>query len=56
MAELVVASGKPCVEWRELISAGRVEPLEGEEWMSPGPGLGAVILSILPVNRLIKIG
>ena len=37
MAELVVASGKPCVEWRELISAGRVEPLEGEEWMSPEP-------------------
>ena len=27
MAELVVASGKPGVEWRELISAGRVEPL-----------------------------
>ena len=24
MAERVVASGKPCDEWRELISAGRV--------------------------------
>ena len=37
MAELVVVRGKPCVERRELISTGRVEPVEGEEWMSPGP-------------------
>ena len=37
MAELVVASGKPCVEWRELISAGRVEPFEKEESMLSDP-------------------
>ena len=37
MAELVVASGKPCVEWRGLFSVGRVEPLEEEGSMLSAP-------------------
>ena len=37
MAELVVASGKPCVEWRGLFSVGRVEPLEEEGSMLSVP-------------------
>ena len=37
MAELVVASGKPCVEWRGLFSVGRVEPLEEEGSMLSTP-------------------
>ena len=39
MAELVVASGKPCVEWRGLFSVGRVEPLEEEGSMLSAPPL-----------------
>ena len=37
MAELVVASGKPCAEWRGLFSVGRVEPLEEEGSMLSAP-------------------
>ena len=37
MAELVIASGKSCAEWRELFSVGRVEPLEEEGSMLSAP-------------------
>ena len=48
MAELVVASGKPCVEWRELISTGRVEPFEEEGSVLSAPPPEPLTPAVLP--------